>query len=723
MAREMEDTVDEEMGSMDMDLDEIMPEPLVQDMPLKIEAESDFEEPKKEISQDGLAMNDASRMDGDHVQHIATSTLSKSETILSASTKEECGSLPNDKSAHVPQVALTAAEKLAYSMPSDQQKRIAMAKATAEALTKLESQREKQLIKEKRRQQDLEKFKVNSKVHKEKVQRIQEVVQLQASQRESQVQDRRAQPVRQTQQQARQSQLADIAGTRGLVQNNQRVSPQETQRLVYQTRNSKSTPKTEPQEVPYSSDSGREQPNNAQLRQAKQSSFQSPVQVLVQQSPMEAPAASIKEPSAGPAHRSSGASTPETKGHVPRELTRGNHRRINSMDYNPHMSQSMGSLNVPEQYSQGHQEAGERTFGQPFSKRLDVGQHEPNHRRSHSDVGIYKPVVTTIVPPQQVAGPPTISVQETELHANSPTHRPDRHLHHAGAQHRSLPSDERVQRYAVAPAPPVREEQHPVKRESKATLQFILNEENPSPETYPPMELVEASEGAPWSDPGQTHGMRPHSQSRNNAPSAHAGFQQSFSEERLPYGLPDSEMQQRGIPAASTVNRRQMTKKQKMAQDKVVDPSPSRTTPSQSRRTDITKSAAGSLASANTSATAAATTTSATAKYPCPTCSPVTTYYPTSGAPVAPKFSASSSATSDTSLAILRKWPVSPQEVAIPTSQRTCMVYRTLMALGSIWRGQPILGTPRSPNPCQHQKVTLKVILRGILKIIPKAIV
>ncbi|KAG0337398.1 hypothetical protein BG000_005469 [Podila horticola] len=77
----------------------------------------------------------------------------------------------------------------------------------------------------------------------------------------------------------------------------------------------------------------------------------------------------------------------------------------------------------------------------------------------------------------------------------------------------------------------------------------------------------------------------------------------------------------------------------------------------------------------------------------------------------------------DTSLAILRKWLVSPQEVAIPTSQRTCMVYRTLMALGSIWRGQPILGTPRSPNPCQHQKVTLKVILRGILKIIPKAIV
>ncbi|KAF9304534.1 hypothetical protein BGZ74_001319 [Mortierella antarctica] len=384
MTRKTEDTVDDEVGSMDMDLDDVKPESPIQDLPLKVKAKSNNEEQKKVSSKDH-AMNDAAKMDGDHLQHIATSTLFKSETMLSAWTKEEYGSLSHDKGAHAPQVTLTAAEKLAYSMPSDQQKRIAMAKATAEALTKLESQREKQLIKEKRRQQDLEKFKMNSKVHKEKVQRIQEVVQLQASQRESQVQDRRAQPVRQTQQQARQSQLADIAGTRGLVQSNQRASPQETQRLVYQTRNSKSTPKIEPQEVPYSSDSGREQPNSAQLRQAKQSSFQPPAQVPVQQSPMEAPTASIKEPSTGPAQRSSEVSTPETTGHAPREPTRGNHRRINSMDYNPHMSQSMGSLNVPEQYNQGHQEAGERAFGQPFCKRLDVGQHEPNHRRSHSD--------------------------------------------------------------------------------------------------------------------------------------------------------------------------------------------------------------------------------------------------------------------------------------------------------------------------------------------------
>ncbi|KAG0363153.1 hypothetical protein BG005_002668 [Podila minutissima] len=305
MTRKTEDTVDDEVGSMDMDLDDVKPESPIQDLPLKFKAKSDIEEQKKVSSKDH-AMNDAAKMDGDHLQHIATSTLFKSETMLSAWTKEEYGSLSHDKGAHAPQVTLTAAEKLAYSMPSDQQKRIAMAKATAEALTKLESQREKQLIKEKRRQQDLEKFKMNSKVHKEKVQRIQEVVQLQASQRESQVQDRRAQPVRQTQQQARQSQLADIAGTRGLVQSNQRASPQETQRLVYQTRNSKSTPKIEPQEVPYSSDSGREQPNSAQLRQAKQSSFQPPAQVPVQQSPMEAPTASIKEPSTGPAQRSSG---------------------------------------------------------------------------------------------------------------------------------------------------------------------------------------------------------------------------------------------------------------------------------------------------------------------------------------------------------------------------------------------------------------------------------
>ncbi|KAG0098175.1 Dcp1p-Dcp2p decapping enzyme complex alpha subunit [Podila epicladia] len=570
MTRKTEDTVDDEKGSMDMELDDIKSEPSIQDVSLKAKAELNNEEQKKEASSKDHAMNDAPKMDGDHLQHVATSTLFKSETLLSASTKEEYGSLPHDKSAHAPHVTLTAAEKLAYSMPSDQQKRITIAKATAEALVKLESQREKQLIKEKRRQQDLEKFKVNSKVHKEKVQRIQEVVQLQASQRESQVQDRRAQPVRQTQQQARQSQLADIAGTRGPVQTNQRASPQETQRLVYQTRNSKSTTKIEPQEAPYSSDSGREQPNSTQLRQAKQSALQPPTQVPVQQSPMEIPTVSTKEPSIGPAQRSSGASTPETKGHVPRESTRGNHRRINSMDYNSHISQSMGSLNVPEQYNQGHQEASERAFGLPFSKRLDIGQHEPNHRRSHSDAGIYKPVVTTIVPPQQVVRPPTMSVQETELHANNPAHQPDQHLHHAGAQHRTIPSDERAQRYAVATAPPVRTEQLSVKRESKATLQFILND-NPSPEAYPPMEPVEASEGAPWSDPGQTYGMRSHTQPRISTANTHAGFQQTFSEERLPYGILDSEMQHRGMPPASVANRRQTTKKQKMAQDIVVD--------------------------------------------------------------------------------------------------------------------------------------------------------
>ncbi|KAG0027675.1 hypothetical protein BGZ81_005374 [Podila clonocystis] len=723
VVRRKEDTADDEMGSMDMDLDEGMLEPPIQDLPLTVKSESDIEDQKKEVSPKDDAMNDATKMDDDQLQHIPAFTLPKSENMLSTSTKEEYRSLPH-KGARVPQLTLTAAEKLAYGMPSDQQKRIAMAKATAEALTKLESQREKQSIKEKRRQQDLEKFKVNSKVHREKVQRIQEVVQLQASQRETQVQDRRAQPVRQTQQQARQNQLADVAGTRGLVQSNQRSSPLETQRLVYQTRNSKSTPKTEPQDAPYSSDSGREQPNNAQLRQTKQSSFQPPDQVPVQQSPMEVPTASIKEPSTGPAQRSSGASTPETKGSVPREPTRGSHRRINSMDYNPHLSQSMGALNVPEQYNQGRQEVGERTFGQPFSKRLDVGQHEPNHRRSHSDVGVYKAVVTTIVPPQQVARPPTMSVHETEMHGNNLAHQPDRHLHHVGAQHGTMPSDERVQRYAVAPTPSVREEQLSVKRESKATLQFILNEDNPSPETYSPMEPVESSEGAPWSDPGQTYGMRPHPQSRNNAPSTHAGFQQSFSEERLPYGLPDSEVQHRGMLPATAVNRRQTTKKQKMVQDKVMDAphvGKSESQHRESRWIGGTHQHKRNSSSNNHKRHSKIHMSNKLISHHILSSIQYTRHPKALSLQFgdqqmtckSPYIRPTCTRVADLSLEILRRWQINPPEVATPTSQRTCVVYRTLMALGSTWRSQPILGTHRSPNSCRHQKVTLKATLKA----------
>ncbi|KAF9431082.1 Dcp1p-Dcp2p decapping enzyme complex alpha subunit [Podila epigama] len=479
------------------------------------------------------------------------------------------------RNIYIPKVTLTAAEQQAYSMPSEKQKRAAIAKATAAAVLKLEVQREKQAIKERRRQEEVEKLKMNTKAYRAKVQKMQEAAQLLASQKENQVQDRRAQPVRQTQQQARMNQASDTISTRGQGQHGQRSAAQETPRL-YQTRGSRSAaPRTEPQQEASQTPDNREQSSNSQATQrgqAKQSSQQQSQQPQ-KPSSTKVTGEGMEEQRGGVAkNRGSSPSPPGTKAVASQESTRGNHRRINSMEYNPQMSQSMGSLGSAGQYGESYEGAGDNQYGQPPSKRLDVGLHpEVSHRRSHSDIGApQQPNATApnAVHAQSMTKPQTV---QGDVRHGSPTGWMDRQgLPTDGPQRIMTPREGHAGRNTMTPTHSLRD-QPPAKRESKATLQFILNEDNPSPESHPPGDYMEyASEGRPWVDARDANSLRPPTQSWQ-APSS-SGFQQSLVNERHSYVPQEQDVRemtsapgsaQAPVPASA---RRQTTKKQKMGQ-------------------------------------------------------------------------------------------------------------------------------------------------------------
>ncbi|KAG0342707.1 Dcp1p-Dcp2p decapping enzyme complex alpha subunit, partial [Podila humilis] len=579
-----EHKVEEDRSLMDMDVDD-MSSANAQQIQLKMDEE--IESGKRLMRSGAHTMKDGRPVPFHGFQDSAVSDhpIFVSDTTAAAATKVGPQCINVIPSIVLP-IALTAAEHLAYSVPSDHEKRIAVATATAQAQQKLNLQRNRHLTKENKRQQDMAKFKKNSMVHKEKVQRIQEVVQLQASQRENQMQDRRAQPVRQTQQQARLNQSGDVTSARGAAQNSQRVQAQEVQRLAYQTRNAKATLKIESQDVSSNTNNGRDlsdatptstaPQHHGQTKQALQIHDQPlsqgtiPTQThiqLAQQLREDSSELCLNDHSVEPM-RSSRGSTPESKVYSVGELIPENHRRVISIDYNPYMSRSAGSVNVVEQYSDYQQDTGESGMGHSAIKRLDHVQHlEPNHKRSHSDVGIfYNPATTNVFCSQHISKPLTVLDQERDADCRTGI-RPDQHVHSVSVQHMSAMPDERLQQYPATPAPTVREGT-PVKKESKSTLQFILNEDNPSPESYAPPDLVEYSEGAPWSDPSQTNSLRPYPQSRNSTMSAHTGFQQSSPDKRPVHASIVADIQLQGMPPPSTSTRRQAVKKQKVVQDK-----------------------------------------------------------------------------------------------------------------------------------------------------------
>ncbi|KAG0242749.1 Dcp1p-Dcp2p decapping enzyme complex alpha subunit [Mortierella sp. GBA43] len=273
-------------------------------------------------------------------------------------------------SGPLPTPSLTLVEQMAYQLPSDEEKALAMAKLNAVAMAKMEKIAEERAAKDKKMEMDLEKFKEKSRLRKEKAQKrkLQEAS-------ESPVQDRRAQPVRQINQNQGRLFNSDAPVLRSQIQSAQRqvTSPQDQQRLGYSTR------KASRMEALQSAQNS----PKPQLRSDQSTGNQKEQQTLSSEEQLadKSTRATVSDPNLpNPAHSDPQDSTAAgpTALH-PGEANR--HKRINSMEYPDSLS---ADATVPGEWPYE-----ERPLDHPYRKHLDVGQHtESNHRRTHSDAGI-----------------------------------------------------------------------------------------------------------------------------------------------------------------------------------------------------------------------------------------------------------------------------------------------------------------------------------------------
>ncbi|KAF9348611.1 Dcp1p-Dcp2p decapping enzyme complex alpha subunit [Mortierella sp. AD094] len=484
-----------------------------------------------------------------HKHHVAAASVIEDVEMREADIGSTVTSCP------LPTPALTLAEKMAYEPPSDQEKRQAIEKASAQAMHRIERQGELQAAKECKMREDVERFKEKSRIRKEKAQKrkLQEV-------NEAPIQDRRAQPVRQINQQQGKQSNSDTALSRGQSQGSQRQvsSPQDQQRLVYQTRQSKAAFRTEAQQQS-AQNSPRVQPRGVQYPGNTKEQVQSSLDSLSQPSAQrdqqamvnDSDSVSPQERTEQRAHGLSGQKMLELG-----DATR-HHRRINSMDRQIHISQSHNPP-TPEQRDI-------EQYSQPYVKRLDVGQHsDPNHRRSHSDIGVmYKPVVTAIAQPQSITpGPLPVSgephVRPELEHRQGPysSQNPS-----APAPFRSDIDSPRMRNnipFLTATKEPV-----PTKLESKAKLQFILNDEDSGPD----IDEDDARERRPSPERGnwghdQESVQRAHAQSEYSTRSDYSlqEHQDVFSHSSTPASVVEPE-------SALALARRQQSKKQKITQE------------------------------------------------------------------------------------------------------------------------------------------------------------
>ncbi|KAG0070193.1 Dcp1p-Dcp2p decapping enzyme complex alpha subunit [Linnemannia elongata] len=462
--------------------------------------------------------------------------------------------------------AFVMAAQGAYDISEDHEKARVMAMARAAASSKLDRQLELQISKDKKLLEDIEKFKESSRTKKEKPskQRTREVI-------EPQVQDRRAQPVRQINQQQRRQSNPDSPALRSQSQLGQRAgsSPQEQQqRLNYATRQSRSGPRENRAQTP---------PVNA-----KPQHLQQPV-------PIEQIDPTGGQVPKDHVHRDQfpGGARPDSREQMDMlhpEDTPRQHRRINSMDHRFQQSRpaspSRFDLGVPQQQGMPN-----GRYGQPHSKRLDLGQHgDPKHRRSHSDVGIfYKPIVTAIVAPQAIGRQPQGPLP-TEVAPSSqapPLGQPGVEYRQNGqfnqGQQRPSPTGARQEMddswmkhsnnssngpSSVKDAPPV--------KESKARLQFILNDDPTSPEGEhhdgDPMEHPQSPEAPDW--------VRSNPATAESAQRVHAHHVAYLDQSHMVNDYPtrdhqEAQMAPRVPPSMMAANqtRRQPSKKQKLSQD------------------------------------------------------------------------------------------------------------------------------------------------------------
>ncbi|KAG0057516.1 Dcp1p-Dcp2p decapping enzyme complex alpha subunit [Gryganskiella cystojenkinii] len=365
--------------------------------------------------------------------------------------------------------------------PTDQEKQQAMARARALAAFKVQQQLESQQAKERKLQEDIENFKEKSRVRKEKAEkrRVQEAM-------EVQVQDRRAQPVRQINQQQQQQRAMS--------------SPQE-QRQTYVTRG-QSRAVARPESNPSGLNSPK--PNMRSLPQGVSAKEQRNSPRLSLSEPQAAP---IAQPAKRESVQEEGSEDSRQVGRQGSQLLRPEeeaprgHRRVTSMDFQP---RSTGSLGAMRRDTASGQENIDGQYGHPLRKRLDYGHHgEPNHRRSHSDVGVfYMPARVAIPHPPPTSGtlfPGAQSdVRLSSAGLNGASMQPQQHqqqhiLQRDGGAAYLQSSGGQETRNDFAPKPT------PVKRESKTRLQFILNDDPPSPESSHGDEVFErqASPEAP----------------------------------------------------------------------------------------------------------------------------------------------------------------------------------------------------------------------------------
>ncbi|KAF9581155.1 Dcp1p-Dcp2p decapping enzyme complex alpha subunit, partial [Lunasporangiospora selenospora] len=438
-----------------------------------------------------------------------------------------------------PVVSLTLAEQKAYETPSDLEKRHAMARALRVAQSKIDRIRDEQVEKERKRSEEIETLKERARIGKElaqkrKAQEATEIV----------IQDRRLQPVRQINQQGRQVHSnpdSPVTRAQGLNAQRMAASPQELPRQAYSTRQARANSRQESQSAQSSpkpqsraeTPSASVQKGNGGTPVPTSHPYATRGQLAASEPnlPRSAPALPPTSPTPVPP-----AAAVRVESTLPTgDFGRG-HRRINSMDHPVHMGHHMGP--GPGQQRPESKESAERLYGQPPSKRLDVGQHESNHRRSHSDVGVfYKQTATPVFPTQMVSRPPSAADDRTSRQAPA-VFQSDMERRREGHPLQPHMTDIGISR----------KEPTSTKRESKARLQFILNDEDSSPESHHDDDIQERSQslGVPtWMNLNIAQESSPKANARNVHQQPRVAFPEPTMPEHLDTHRPSQDL--RGV--------------------------------------------------------------------------------------------------------------------------------------------------------------------------------
>ncbi|KAF9927743.1 Dcp1p-Dcp2p decapping enzyme complex alpha subunit [Linnemannia zychae] len=459
------------------------------------------------------------------------------------------------------------AAQTAYDNYEDQEKAKAMAIARATASSKLVKELELKNAKEKRLLEDIERFKESSKLKKEKSTkpRTRDMI-------EPSLQDRRAQPIRQINQQQGKQSYPDSPSSRSHSQVGQRIvsSPHEQQqRSTYITRQSRSSSRA---------DSIQSAPSNPKTLRQEQ-------QLLPVEHTDPTGGRISKEQSHKDQYPGDHPDLKEQMEMLRADGSSRQHRRISSMDHRFQHSRPASPSRL-DQNALHQQLKPDSDYDHLHSKRLDLEQEgEPKHRRAHSDVGIlYKPVSTAIVAPQLISRPsqgslpkeiisspqaPPFSQPSIEYRQNGQfshgQQRPSliefsREIEEPWLKHNNSNIGPSMNREAFLPPFVV--------KESKARLQFILNDDPSSPEdehrSSDHTQRPQSPEVTEWNRPNPAIESTQRAHALHTTHSDQSHIINEFAIQDHQEARPASQ-----APPMSSINpaRRQISKKQKLSQD------------------------------------------------------------------------------------------------------------------------------------------------------------